>query len=109
MDIADFTEREPDLASPQEVLRYLSAVMRGEAPPPCGDWGEEGPPPKALPTAAERMKAAELLGKRYRLFCESAPQQEALPIFVDDIPRAGEGKPAKAQGRPKAPPRRREA
>ena len=53
-------------ASSEEILKYLSGVMRGE----------EGS------TAA--MKAAELLGKRLGLFEERA---EALPapVIIDDL------------------------
>ena len=92
--------RDQDLASPQEVLRYLSAIMRGECPPVQGEGlVPDAPSPRAVPSTAERMKAAELLGKRYRLFSENAPAQEALPVFVDDIPHAGRGSEAPARRR----------
>jgi len=72
-----------DLASPQEVLHYLTAIMRGVNPLPQGE--DPAGSARPAPSTSERMKAAELLGKRYRLFSETAPQPEALPVIVDDI------------------------
>lgn len=74
-----------DLASPQEVLVYLSAIMRGVIPLPDSDDPAEASRP-STPSTSERMKAAELLGKRYRLFSETPPSsQDALPVIIDDI------------------------
>lgn len=56
------------VASAEEVLEFLSSVMRGD---------------ESCPAA---MKAAELLGKRMGLFSE---QDETLPtpVIVDDLER----------------------
>lgn len=61
----------PGAATADEILQYLTGVMRGE------DSGGQA-----------AMKAAELLGKRLGLFSEP---QEALPppILLDDIPEDG--------------------
>lgn len=59
-----------DIATPEEVLRTFTQIMRGEITEPSGRKsasGEEIPQP---PKVSERSKAAELLGKRYGLFSE---------------------------------------
>lgn len=53
-------EREERIASADEVLAYLSSVLRGEP------QDETGLPPKD----SDRLRAAELLGKRYALYTE---------------------------------------
>lgn len=73
-------EARPDgrVASAQEVLEYLTDVMRGEAE----SEGRSG--------ASPRMKAAELLGRRLGVFNESA-EAPAAPVIIDDIPAQGHG------------------
>ena len=61
------------VASAQEVLEYLTGVLRGEA---------EGESRQGA--ATPRMKAAELLGKRLGIFNE-APEPAAAPVIIDDI------------------------
>ncbi len=56
------------LADGEEILRFLTAVMRGEVRD--GKGAEEGA--GALPKVSERTKAAELLGRNQRLFGGSA-------------------------------------
>ena len=70
--------REKNIASADEVLMYLTEVMRGGL--------EDG-----KNAASPRMKAAELLGKRLGVFNDvnSVLRQEA-PVLVDDIPEAAE-------------------
>ena len=63
------------IADLEEVLEYLTKVLRGEESE--GGRGERG--------AAARMKAAELLGKRLGLFVDTAPAAEPV-VIVDDIP-----------------------
>lgn len=60
------------IASQDEVLKYLTRVMRGESQSSVlarTELGSEVPIDKA-PDEKERLKAAELLGKRYGLFTE---------------------------------------
>ncbi len=52
------------IATPDEVLEFLTAVMRGEAPMGENDEKQE------YPSLSQRQKAAEMLAKRYRLFTE---------------------------------------
>ena len=58
------------IASAKEVLKYLTAVMRGTEQK--GD--------------VSRMKAAELLGKRLGAFNEPSLDASEAPVIVDDIP-----------------------
>ncbi len=51
-------------ADGEEILRFLTAVMRGEVRDGKGVDGGEG----ALPKVSERTRAAELLGRNQRLF-----------------------------------------
>ena len=69
-----------NVASADEVLAYLTAVMRGEI---------EGEKPDK--NSSPRMKAAELLGKRLGIFNEvNAILRPEMPVIVDDIPAAGQ-------------------
>ena len=65
--------REKNIASADEVLMYLTEVMRGVS---------EGEKPASSP----RMKAAELLGKRLGIFNEvNSVLRGRMPVVVDDI------------------------
>ena len=57
----------PGIASGDEILEFLTGVMRGDA---------DG--------STQTMKAAELLGKRIGLFAEKAELPPA-PVIIDDI------------------------
>lgn len=68
--------QEKDIASADEVLQFLTEVMRGNY---------EGVRPEK--NASPRMKAAELLGKRLGIFAEVNSLLNAqMPVVVDDIP-----------------------
>ena len=67
--------RMANVADANEVLEFLSAVMRGELE---GDRSDR--------SAASRMKAAEMLGKRLGVFSEAAAAASAPVVLVDDIP-----------------------
>lgn len=60
------------VADQQEVLEYLTSVMRGEVTEPLTVLDGDGYQKvvDASPSVATRNKAAELLGKRYRIFTE---------------------------------------
>lgn len=65
--------REKNIASADEVLMYLTEVMRGGL--------EDG-----KNAASPRMKAAELLGKRLGVFNEvRSVLRGEMPVVVDDI------------------------
>lgn len=63
-------------ADAQEVLEYLTAVLRGESSAEeivvegCGDGYSEAKIMEKGPSEKERLKAAELLGKRFGLYTE---------------------------------------
>lgn len=64
------------IAKPEEVLQYLTSVLRGEEK---DQFGLDA-------TLQDRTKAAELLGKRYRLFTEKMEIEGAQRVqIVDDI------------------------
>lgn len=63
-------------ADAQEVIEYLSAVLRGESTAQeivvvgTGDGCSKAKTVEKAPSEKERLKAAELLGKRYALFTD---------------------------------------
>lgn len=77
------------IADQKEVLQYLSAVMRGEHKEKTlisiGEFGQEIVDIDV--GAKDRIKAAELLGKRYKLFTDKVEVDASVEtvVFVDDI------------------------
>nr|DAT12488.1 MAG TPA: Terminase small subunit [Bacteriophage sp.] len=79
------------IADQQEVLKYLSAVMRGEmTEQTLKSVGEFGQVITEIDVGAkDRIKAAELLGKRYRLWTDkSEVEVTGAVVFTNesDIP-----------------------
>lgn len=83
------------IAKQDEVLKYLTTVIRGESLSEIvvveglGDGASEARRIKKGPDEKERLKAAELLGKSYRLFIDKQEvQQDVAVTFVgeDEIP-----------------------
>lgn len=67
---------EKRIAKGEEVLQYLTKVMRGEEK---DQFGLDA-------SLQDRTKAAELLGKRYRLFTEKVEIEGSMGVqIVDDI------------------------
>ena len=64
------------IADQNEVLRYLTAVMRGESTSEeiivegIGDGRSKARKLEKTPSEKDRLKAAELIGKRYGLFTD---------------------------------------
>lgn len=79
------------IAKQDEILKYLTSVLRGESESEIvvvegtGDGCSEANILRKGPDEKERLKAAELLGKRYGLYTESVVVAEA-PKIIDDIP-----------------------
>ncbi len=75
------------IAEAKEVLQYLTAVMRGEEVEEIVGFTEFGAERvKKLPYVKDRVKAAELLGKRYNLFTDSVNLSGEIGVqIVDDI------------------------
>lgn len=72
------------IADAEEVMKYLTAVMRGEhteeIPLLCGDGYQELTQKEV--GAKERLKAAELIGKRYGLFTDKVGLEGAVPVVI---------------------------
>lgn len=72
------------IADAEEVMKYLTSVMRGEhteeVPILCGDGCQELTPKEV--GAKERLKAAELIGKRYGLFTDKVGVEGAVPVVI---------------------------
>ena len=77
------------VADQQEVMEYLPAVMRGKKTEPLLVLDGEGKQKvvDAIPPVQARTKAAELLGKRYRLFTDKVELDATVEqvVFEDDI------------------------
>ena len=82
------------IASQDEVLRYLTSVMRGETQSEIvvvegtGDGCSEARTMQKAPDEKERLKAAELLGKRYGLYKDKVDVEGAIPVVIsgaDDL------------------------
>ena len=75
-------------ADAQEVLEYLTAVMRGEHQEQTliGEGMGEQSIKNIDVGAKDRLKAAELLGKRHALFTDKTEMTVTeVPVFVDDL------------------------
>ena len=79
-------------ADAQEILEYLTSVMRGQSQSEVvvveslGDYTSEARRMEKGPDEKERLKAAELLGKRYGLFTDKVELNGvAKVVFEDDL------------------------
>lgn len=78
-------EKEKELIADQnEVLKYLTAVMRGDHTEQTPIFIGEGIQKitDIDVSAKDRLKAAELLGKRYSLFTDKMKLDVALPVVI---------------------------
>lgn len=72
------------VASAEEVMKYLTSVMRGEHTEQIPLLIGEGIQKLADKDigAKERLKAAELIGKRYGLFSDKVNFEGTLPVMI---------------------------
>ena len=76
------------IADQNEVLKYLTAVLRGESQSEVvvvesiGDFMSEARTMKKAPDEKERLKAAELLGKRYGLYTDRIEQEVDVDLNI---------------------------
>lgn len=76
------------IADAKEVMRYLTSVMRNEVTEEVvvvegyGDGCSEAKKVKKDISAKDRNKAAELLGKRYRLFTDKMEVTGEIPVVI---------------------------
>ena len=82
-------EKESELIADQdEVLKYLTSVLRGKTQSEVvvvegiGDGCSEARAMQKAPDEKERLKAAELLGKRYGLYTEKVEQQMDMELNI---------------------------
>ncbi|MEX3470755.1 terminase small subunit [Staphylococcus hominis] len=76
------------IAEADEIMRYLTRVLKAEEKEEIlvyvGDGMQEIQ--TIRPSAKDRIKAAELLGKRYRMWTDKHEVEVTAPIFIDDVP-----------------------
>lgn len=82
-------EKESQLIADQnEVLKYLTSVMRGESRSSVvvventGDFMSAAREMEKAPDEKERLKAAELLGKRYGLYTDKVDQVVDMDLNI---------------------------
>lgn len=82
------------VASAEEIIQYLTSVMRGESTSEeivvegTGNGFSETRHIQKKPSEKDRLKACELLGKRYALFTEKTQIEGVIPIVIsggDDL------------------------
>ena len=79
---------ESRIASQDEILQILTDIARGVTEEEVVQFSQLGEELRTTrkPTIKDRMKASELLGKRYRLFVDKAELEITEPVtIIDDI------------------------
>lgn len=91
---ARFVElRKQSIAEQDEVLQFLTAVMRGEEVDeenivvPKGDFLSDVEKHTKRADTAQRIKSAELLGKRYAIFTDKQDITHSVPQLIEDVPK----------------------
>ncbi|MEN3130833.1 terminase small subunit [Bacillus cereus] len=79
---------EERVASQDEILHFLTQVMRGETTEqiPVGKGEGYFTLENKDTYVKDRVKAAELLGKRHMMWTEKKEVSITVPTFVDDVP-----------------------
>jgi len=79
--------KKESIAEQDEILQFLTSVVRGEIteeiPVGMGEGYQELKDKE--PYLKDRIKAAEMLGKRYTMWTEKHEVEHRLPTFVDDV------------------------
>ncbi len=79
------------IATAEEVMQYLTSVLRGESQSEIvviegtGDGCSDARRMNKAPDEKEKLKAAELLGKRYCLFKESVNLEIEPVMLINDL------------------------
>lgn len=79
------------VATADEVIHYLTSVLRGESKGEeivvegCGDGVSEAKTMLKAPSEKDKLKAAELLGKRYGLFRDNVAMEIEPVVIVNDL------------------------
>lgn len=75
-------------ADAQEVMEYLTSVLRGESTSEeivvegCGDGYSEARTMAKRPSEKDRLKAAELLGKRFGLYTDKVEMDADMDLHI---------------------------
>ena len=79
--------KKQSIAEQDEILQFLTSVVRGEAKGKLkvGTGGGAEEVKDIAPSLQERIKAAEQLGKRYGMWTDKHEVEHKLPKFIDDI------------------------
>lgn len=78
------------IASAEEVMEYLTSVLRGESSSEIvvvegtGDGCSEARAVQKKPDEKEKLKAAELLGKRYGLYTENVNVSGVSTVIIEE-------------------------
>lgn len=78
------------VADQQEILELLTSISRGDLQASVligTGGGAEEITNEMPPTMNERIKAAELLGKRYAMWTDKQQVEDITPVFVNDVPK----------------------
>lgn len=80
--------KKDSIAEQDEILQFLTAVMRGKATGTTlvGVGGGAQVVEQLPPTVSERAKAAVDLGKRYAMWTDKQQVENITPVFVEDVP-----------------------
>ncbi|MGV8153415.1 MAG: terminase small subunit [Alkaliphilus sp.] len=76
------------IADAAEVMKYLTAVLRGKSESKIvvvegtGEGRSKARQIKKAPDEKERLRAAELLGKRYSIFTEKVDMSVSIPVVI---------------------------
>ncbi len=76
------------IADAKEVMKYLTAVMRGESTSEeivvegIGDGRSRARTVEKRPSEKDRLKAAELIGKRYALFTDKVDMDTDMDLNI---------------------------
>lgn len=79
------------IADATEVMEYLTSVMRGESSAEVivveniGDYMSQARTMEKAPDEKERLKAAELLGKRYGIFTDKLNLEVEPVVIMNDL------------------------
>ena len=79
------------IADATEVMMYLTSVLRGESSSEvvvvegCGEGYSEARTMDKAPDEKEKLKAAELLGKRYGIFTDKVNLEVEPVVIVNDL------------------------
>lgn len=86
---ARMAEKEKELIADQdEVLKYLTSVLRGESTSEeivvegCGEGYSEARTMVKNPSEKDKLKAAELLGKRYGLYTDKVENDIDMDLNI---------------------------